>query len=204
MVASNKIGFSSNLVAPTQHLYLILFHSLFFPFDEFNLPCKAFAAPLLDSIPRNTPVPPPARLSIQRRQQRHWSDFEESRLGLYMGNVLDAGYIGSTLETINPVYPRLSEVRMLDFHALMPSDGSYTELKFVELLDSVIAMAKTTFDRVSMLAHQTGNLSQVGSSLVAELVDIQIGNLSVSELESNKYVHEDIQTVQSLDGDNAG
>jgi len=93
---------------------------------------------------------------------------------------------------------------MLDFHALMPSDGSYTELKFVELLDSVIAMAKTTFDRVSMLAHQTGNLSQVGSSLVAELVDIQIGNLSVSELESNKYVHEDIQTVQSLDGDNAG
>ncbi|KAF8394363.1 hypothetical protein HHK36_020571 [Tetracentron sinense] len=73
-----------------------------------------------------------------------------------------------------PVYPRLPEVRMLDFHALMPSDGSYGELKFVELLESIIAMAKSTFDRLSMqsmLAHQTGNLSQVGAGLVAELVE---------------------------------
>ncbi|KAF6172754.1 hypothetical protein GIB67_000812 [Kingdonia uniflora] len=73
-----------------------------------------------------------------------------------------------------PVYPRLPEVRMLDFHALMPSNGNYGELKFVELLDSVVAMAKSTFDRLSlrsMLAHQTGNISQVGASLVAELVE---------------------------------
>lgn len=72
------------------------------------------------------------------------------------------------------VYPRLPEVRMLDFHALMQSDGSYGELKFVELLDSVVAMTKSTFDRLtmqSMLAHQTGNLSQVSASLVAELVE---------------------------------
>jgi hypothetical protein len=72
------------------------------------------------------------------------------------------------------VYPRLPEVRMLDFHALMPSDGSHVELKFVELLESVIAMAKSTFDRLSMqsmLAHQTGNLSQVCAGLVAELVE---------------------------------
>ncbi|XP_010275219.1 PREDICTED: protein SPIRRIG-like isoform X2 [Nelumbo nucifera] len=73
-----------------------------------------------------------------------------------------------------PVYPRLPEVRMLDFHALMPNDGSSVELKFVELLESVISMAKSTFDRLSMhamLAHQTGNISQVSASLVAELVE---------------------------------
>ncbi|XP_077245423.1 protein SPIRRIG-like [Tasmannia lanceolata] len=72
-----------------------------------------------------------------------------------------------------PVYPRLPEVRMLDFHALMQSDGSSGELKFVELLESVVAMAKSTFDRLSlqsMQAHQTGNLSQL-SSLLAELVE---------------------------------
>ncbi|KAL4200146.1 hypothetical protein AMTRI_Chr03g148230 [Amborella trichopoda] len=72
------------------------------------------------------------------------------------------------------VYPRLPEVRMVDFHALIPSDGGYGELKFVDLLDSVIAMAKATFDRLSMqsmLAHQTGNLSQVNVSLAAELVE---------------------------------
>ncbi|CAI8602917.1 unnamed protein product [Vicia faba] len=86
----------------------------------------------------------------------------------------DIYYILFCLIFGKPVYPRLPEVRMLDFHALMPNDGNYTELKFVELLDSVVAMAKTTFDRVSMqsmLAHQTGNLSQAGASLVAELVD---------------------------------
>lgn len=73
-----------------------------------------------------------------------------------------------------PVYPRLPEVRMLDFHALLPSNGNSGELKFVELLESVIAMAKSTFDRLSlqlMKAHQTGNLSQVSSSLMAELVE---------------------------------
>ncbi|KAL3531297.1 hypothetical protein ACH5RR_010619 [Cinchona calisaya] len=86
----------------------------------------------------------------------------------------DIYYILFCLIFGKPVYPRLPEVRMLDFHALMPSDGSYGELKFVELLDSVVAMAKSTFDRLcmqSMLAHQTGNLSQVGVGLVAELVE---------------------------------
>lgn len=72
------------------------------------------------------------------------------------------------------VYPRVPEVRMLDFHALMPSDGNYGELKFVELLETIIAMAKATFDRLSMqamLAHQNGNLSHLNGTLVAELVE---------------------------------
>lgn len=73
-----------------------------------------------------------------------------------------------------PVYPRVPEVRMLDFHALMPSDGNYGELKFVELIESVIAMAKNTFDRLSMqamLAYQNGNPSHLSSSLMAELAE---------------------------------
>ncbi|RWW81519.1 hypothetical protein BHE74_00010069 [Ensete ventricosum] len=72
------------------------------------------------------------------------------------------------------VYPRVPEVRMLDFLALLPNDGNYGELKFVDLLETVIAMAKATFDRLSMqsmIAHQDGNLSLTNGSLVAELVE---------------------------------
>ncbi|KAI4349464.1 hypothetical protein L6164_010050 [Bauhinia variegata] len=102
----------------------------------------------------------------------------------------DIYYILFCLIFGKPVYPRLPEVRMLDFHALMPSDGSYVELKFIELLDSMIAMEKSTFDRVSMqsmLAHKTGNLSQVGASLVAELAE---GNSDMAvELQGEALVH---------------
>lgn len=102
----------------------------------------------------------------------------------------DIYYILFCLMFDKPVYPRLPEVRMLDFHALMPSDGKYGELKFVELLDSVITMAKSTFDRLnmqSMLAHQTGNLSQVGAGLVAELVE---GNSDMAaELQGEALMH---------------
>ncbi|CAA0393295.1 unnamed protein product [Arabidopsis thaliana] len=86
----------------------------------------------------------------------------------------DIYYILFCLIFGKPVYPRLPEVRMLDFHALMPDDGSHVELNFVDLLDSVVAMAKSTFDRLimqSMLAHQSGNLSQVSARCVAELVE---------------------------------
>eukprot|EP01018_Ginkgo_biloba_P003963 Gb_31352 [translate_table: standard] len=71
-----------------------------------------------------------------------------------------------------PVYPRLPEVRMLDFHALIPSDGGCGELKFVDLLESVIAMTKATFDRLSLqslLAQQTGDFSQFNTTVAAEL-----------------------------------
>ncbi|KAJ9696044.1 hypothetical protein PVL29_008348 [Vitis rotundifolia] len=102
----------------------------------------------------------------------------------------DVYYILFCLMFGKPVYPRLPEVRMLDFHALMPSDGSYGELKFVELLESVIAMAKSTYDRLSMqsmLAHQTGNLSQVSAGLVAELVE---GNSDMAgELQGEALMH---------------
>ncbi|CAI9107753.1 OLC1v1007188C1 [Oldenlandia corymbosa var. corymbosa] len=102
----------------------------------------------------------------------------------------DIYYILFCLIFGKPVYPRLPEVRMLDFHALMPSDGSYTELKFVELLDSVVAMAKSTFDRLSLqslLAQQTGSLSQVGVGLVAELVE---GNTDIGgDLQGEALMH---------------
>ncbi|KMT10244.1 hypothetical protein BVRB_5g120020 [Beta vulgaris subsp. vulgaris] len=102
----------------------------------------------------------------------------------------DIYYILFCLMFGKPVYPRLPEVRMLDFHALVPSDGDHSELKFVELLESVIAMAKSTFDRLSMqsmLAHQTGNLSQVGPSLVAELADENSD--MIGELQGEALMH---------------
>ncbi|GAV84359.1 WD40 domain-containing protein/Beach domain-containing protein [Cephalotus follicularis] len=102
----------------------------------------------------------------------------------------DIYYILFCLIFGKPVYPRLPEVRMLDFHALMPSDGGYMELKFIELLESIVAMAKSTFDRLnmqSMLAHQTGNLSHVGAGLVAELVE---GNADMAgELQGEALMH---------------
>ncbi|XP_010556770.1 PREDICTED: protein SPIRRIG isoform X2 [Tarenaya hassleriana] len=102
----------------------------------------------------------------------------------------DIYYILFCLIFGKPVYPRLPEVRMLDFHALVPSDGSHVELKFLDLLDSVVAMAKSTFDRLimqSVLAHQSGNLSQVSASLVAELVE---GNADMTgELQGEALMH---------------
>lgn len=102
----------------------------------------------------------------------------------------DIYYILFCLMFGKPVYPRLPEVRMLDFHALIPSDGSFVELKFVELMESVIAMAKSTFDRLSMqsmLAHQTGNLSEFTAGIVAELFE---GNADMAgELQGEALMH---------------
>lgn len=102
----------------------------------------------------------------------------------------DIYYILFCLIFGKPVYPRLPEVRMIDFHALMPNDGNYGELKFVELVESILSMAKSTFDRVfmqSMRANQTGNLSQVSAGLVAELVD---GNIDIAgELQGEALMH---------------
>ncbi|KAE8699513.1 hypothetical protein F3Y22_tig00110577pilonHSYRG00076 [Hibiscus syriacus] len=98
----------------------------------------------------------------------------------------DIYYILFCLIFGKPVYPRLPEVRMLDFHALMPSDGGYVELKFVELLESIIAMAKSTFDRLSMqliLARQTGNIFQLVAELVEENVDM------AGELQGEALMH---------------
>ncbi|KAJ0796789.1 putative BEACH domain, armadillo-like helical, PH-like domain superfamily, PH-BEACH protein [Helianthus annuus] len=89
-----------------------------------------------------------------------------------------------------PVYPRLPEVRLLDFYALMPSDGSQTELKFLELLDSVIVMAKSTFDRLSiqtMIACESGDINLIGAGLAAELLN---GNTEMTdELQGEALMH---------------
>ncbi|WCJ21601.1 Beige/BEACH domain WD domain G-beta repeat protein [Euphorbia peplus] len=102
----------------------------------------------------------------------------------------DIYYILFCLVFGKPVYPRLPEVRMLDFHALIPSDGRSLDLRFVELLESVVAMAKSTFDRLStqlMAAHQNGNLSQVGASLAVELME---GNADLAgELQGEALMH---------------
>ncbi|XP_078429563.1 BEACH-DOMAIN HOMOLOG A1 isoform X2 [Wolffia australiana] len=87
------------------------------------------------------------------------------------------------------VYPRLPEVRMGDFHSLMPGDGSYVELKFVDLLDSVICMAKSTFDRLSfqsILAQKRGSTSNI-EILVAGLGEIENDNAVDLHAEALKH-----------------
>lgn len=66
----------------------------------------------------------------------------------------------------------MSQVRLLDFHALIPGDGSKAELSFTQLLDSVLSMTKASFDRMiaqSESAQQTGDFSGFNVSLAADL-----------------------------------
>lgn len=66
----------------------------------------------------------------------------------------------------------MSQVRLLDFHALIPGDGNKAELFFTELLDSVISMAKASFDRMiaqSESAQLSGDFSGFNVSLASDL-----------------------------------
>ncbi|CAM6104156.1 unnamed protein product [Calypogeia fissa] len=73
-----------------------------------------------------------------------------------------------------PVYPRLPEVRMLDFHALMPNDGGAEELYLTDLLESVIAMAKAVFDRMTIIcqkAQESGDFTEFYALLASSFCD---------------------------------
>lgn len=73
------------------------------------------------------------------------------------------------------VYPRQPEVRMLDFHALMPADGKFGDISFPELLEVVIAMSRAAFNRVSkqsLTAQQSGNFSEFSASLSRSFSDV--------------------------------
>ncbi len=63
---------------------------------------------------------------------------------------------------------------MLDFHALMPSDGKVVEICFPELLETVIAMSKATFDQLSkrsLAIQQSGNFSEFTATLARSFSD---------------------------------
>ncbi|XP_024543043.1 protein SPIRRIG [Selaginella moellendorffii] len=69
-----------------------------------------------------------------------------------------------------PVYPRQPEVRLLDFHALMPGEAIEGEILFTEFLDSILLMFKAAFDKMSLqsqIVQQTGDFSQFPESLAA-------------------------------------
>eukprot|EP00250_Pteridium_aquilinum_P018006 c23891_g1_i1 orf=987-11852(-) len=66
------------------------------------------------------------------------------------------------------VYPRQPEVRLLDFHALMPDDGGSGELFFTDFLEAIIAMSKAAFDRLTMRLESIEQMEdqvQVGFSI---------------------------------------
>jgi hypothetical protein len=54
------------------------------------------------------------------------------------------------------VYPRQPEVRMLDFLALLPDNGSSVELFFTDLLEAIILMSKMAFDRLCLQLNSVG------------------------------------------------
>lgn len=62
------------------------------------------------------------------------------------------------------VYPRQPEVRLLDFHALMPDDGRSGELQFIEFLEAIIAMSRAAFDRLTLRLQ---SVEQVGDQVQA-------------------------------------
>ncbi|KAH7416368.1 hypothetical protein KP509_14G088100 [Ceratopteris richardii] len=66
------------------------------------------------------------------------------------------------------VYPRQPEVRLLDFHALIPDDGGSGELLFVDSLEAIIAMSKAAFDRLILQLQSVEEMKdqvQAGYSL---------------------------------------
>ncbi|KAL3696042.1 hypothetical protein R1sor_010118 [Riccia sorocarpa] len=71
-----------------------------------------------------------------------------------------------------PVYPRVPEVRMLDFLAFIGSGSE--ELFFTDLLDSVVAMVKAVFNRMSIIcqkAQETGDFTQFHGLVAGSFFD---------------------------------
>ncbi|MCO5567993.1 hypothetical protein L7F22_021689 [Adiantum nelumboides] len=62
------------------------------------------------------------------------------------------------------VYPRQPEVRLLDFHALMPDEGGSGELLFTDFLEAILAMSKAAFDRLIMRFQ---SIEQLGDQVQA-------------------------------------
>lgn len=74
-------------------------------------------------------------------------------------NSPDIYYILFCLVFGKPVYPRTPDVLTKHFHSLIQSDGNYEDLKYVQLLDSVIAMAKSAFDKLSLASTLTESIN---------------------------------------------
>ncbi|KAK9684853.1 hypothetical protein RND81_10G236900 [Saponaria officinalis] len=49
-----------------------------------------------------------------------------------------------------PIYPKLPEVGILDFEALMSSNGESSDLKFSNVLDCIVVMIKSVFDQLRL------------------------------------------------------
>ncbi|KNA14960.1 hypothetical protein SOVF_102580 [Spinacia oleracea] len=79
-----------------------------------------------------------------------------------------------------PIYPKLPEVGIQDFEVLMLSNQEFVDLKFSNLLDSVVVMVKYIFDQLKIqpsLAQQDLSISQASDVNV----DLAVGNLDIIE-----------------------
>ncbi|KAL2934544.1 Protein SPIRRIG [Bienertia sinuspersici] len=84
---------------------------------------------------------------------------------------LDIYYIIFCLIFRKPIYPKLPEVTITDFEALMLNNEDLGDLKNVGLLDSVVAMVKSVFDQLRVppkLTQQAVRISQASAVEHAE------------------------------------
>lgn len=95
-----------------------------------------------------------------------------------------------------PIYPRLPEVGIMDFEALMLSNEEFGDLKFAGLLDSIIAMVKVVFDQIKVqpnLALQAAAVSQASAVDLAEenidIIEVKIGEEAVRHTTHTAALH---------------
>ncbi|XP_021764342.1 protein SPIRRIG-like [Chenopodium quinoa] len=105
--------------------------------------------------------------------------FEElSRVLPSFHEFLDIYYIIFCLIFNKPIYPKLPEVGISDFEALMLTNEEFGDLKFARLLDSIVAMVKFVFDQLRVqpnLAQQALDFSQSSD------VDLAEANMDIIE-----------------------
>ncbi|XP_074316146.1 protein SPIRRIG-like [Silene latifolia] len=91
---------------------------------------------------------------------------------------LDILYTLFCLIFSKPIYPKLPEVGILDFEALMTSNGDSNGLKFSPLLDSILSMVKSTFDQLRLKQITADHNETISEAATEEFVE---GNIDIIE-----------------------
>ncbi|KAL9227543.1 hypothetical protein vseg_003221 [Gypsophila vaccaria] len=91
---------------------------------------------------------------------------------------LDIYYTLFCLVFSKPIYPKLPEVGILDFEALMASNGESTGLKFGNLLDSVVTMIRSVFDQLRLQPLRADHNASVSEASAEEFAE---GNSDIIE-----------------------
>ncbi|KAH9602753.1 hypothetical protein KSS87_023041 [Heliosperma pusillum] len=96
---------------------------------------------------------------------------------------LDILYTLFCLIFSKPIYPKLPEVGILDFEALMTSTGDSNALKFSPLLDSILSMVKSTFEQLRLKQSTVDH------------------NATIYEVASEEFVEGNIDVIEEVNGE---